>query len=83
MRWLRKIREAESKSQQECAEAIGVTQQAYHNYETGCRKVSPDKARQIAEVLRFDKYGLTWHEAFFREAHPAAPCKSAGRGVGG
>ena len=69
--WLREIREAEKKSQRECAEAIGVTTTAYCNYETGFRKPRTETAKKIADALNFEKYGLTWHGAFFGDGAPA------------
>jgi len=66
MIWLKEIRKSQKKSQQECADAIGVTQQMFSCIENGRRKPHYTKAQLIAEYLNFQKYGLTW-TAFFEK----------------
>ena len=58
--WLIAIRKKERWSRLAIAEELGVSRQAYYSYETGHRKVSPEKAKKIAEILKFDNFGIDW-----------------------
>lgn len=51
--WLIEIRKQKKVSQVYMAKNLGVTRQAYNHYETGRRKVPPEKAIIIGEVLEF------------------------------
>lgn len=51
---LRAVREAAGLTQEQLAEAIGVTRQAVGNYETGVHKPSVEVAKAIGQVLNFD-----------------------------
>lgn len=48
---LRKARKAANKTQQECADYIGVNYSTYSGYETGKREPSVEKIRMIATFL--------------------------------
>jgi len=58
--WLRSIGEEERYTQTLLAKKLGVSRQAYNNYESQRRKISPEIAKKISELLDFEKRGLTW-----------------------
>jgi transcriptional regulator with XRE-family HTH domain len=74
--WLRKVRETEHKSQQDCAEAMGITQQMFSHIENGTRKPHYTKAQLMAEYLNFEKHGFDW--TVFYESHNPPQQQSAG-----
>ena len=58
--WLVDIREKERWTRPKLAKELGLSRMAYYNYEHEIRKVSPDKAKKIAEILNFEEYGISW-----------------------
>lgn len=52
--WLIAYREAKGLSQLDVANAIGVGQGCYSNYENGSRTPSPNIAKKIARIFKFD-----------------------------
>lgn len=52
--WLKDKREKLGKTQDEIAEAIGVTRPAYTMIESGYRHPSVATAKKIANVMKFD-----------------------------
>lgn len=48
---LREIRESSKKTQTEVAKYLGVTRQAYNNYELGNRQLNPDLLNKLAEYF--------------------------------
>ena len=52
--WLIAYRKAKGLSQHEVADALGVGQTAYANYESGIRKPKPKIAKMIAKIFGFD-----------------------------
>lgn len=52
--WLIAFRQAKGLSQKDVADAIGVGQSCYGNYESGFRTPSPIVAKKIARIFKFD-----------------------------
>lgn len=52
--WLIAYRKAKNLSQQELAQAIGISQISLSTYEQGTRTPKPRTAKKIARVLSFD-----------------------------
>lgn len=52
--WLIAYREAKGLSQQEVADAAGVTQMMISNIENGVRRPSPKLAMALARIFKFD-----------------------------
>jgi len=52
--WLIAYRKAKNLSQNEIADAVGIKQVTYANYELGLRRPSPKIAKKIAKVFNFD-----------------------------
>lgn len=52
--WLIAFRKAKGLSQLEVSEALGISQIAYSNYETGIRNPKPKLAKKIARIFGFD-----------------------------
>lgn len=51
---LAELRSNKQLSQQNVADAVGITRAAYTNIESGKRRPSPRTAKRIAEALGFD-----------------------------
>ena len=52
--WLIAYRKAKGLSQEDVANAIGCRQSCYGNYESGFRTPSPNIAKKIARIFKFD-----------------------------
>lgn len=52
--WLIAYRKAKNLSQLEIANALGIRQTTYSNYEIGFREPTPKLAKKIAKVLGFN-----------------------------
>lgn len=52
--WLIACRKARGLTQQEIANAIGISQQTYAQYETGARNPRPKIALKISKVFKVD-----------------------------
>lgn len=52
--WLIEYRQKKGLSQEKLAELVGITQQAYSQYENGGRRPSVETAKKIAEILEFE-----------------------------
>ena len=63
---LREIRENTNKTQTEVAKYLGVTRQAYNNYELGNRQLNPDMLDKLA-----DYFNVSVHYLLGRENKPA------------
>ena len=59
---LKNMRKAKGFSQQNIANHLGITRQAYGLIEAGMRRISLDKAKKIAEI-----FGCTIDELFYSE----------------
>lgn len=58
---IRKIRESKGKTQKEVASLMGISQQAYSQYESGAREPKPETLGRIAAALEIE----------FKELYPA------------
>ena len=54
MEWLKNIRLAKGLTQEQVANAIGITRAAYGNIETGKRTPKPQLAQRIGKYLSVD-----------------------------
>jgi len=55
---LKKMRKAKGLTQKECAWAVGVSWRAYSYWESGDRKIHPDKIRKLADFLNVSPYSI-------------------------
>lgn len=58
MEKLREWRHAQEKSLDEAGALIGVTGVQWHRYESGARKVAPDKALLVEEITGISRHEL-------------------------
>ena len=55
---LKKLRKAKGLTQKECAWATGVSWRAYSYWESGDRKIHPDKIKKLADFLGVSAYTI-------------------------
>lgn len=76
MKTLGSIRKEKGLTQQQLADAVGVTKRAIASYESGSRRPSPAVAERIARVLGMDLETM-WRVLYRQRTRPGVVVPSA------